>query len=144
MQKDEKSIVLAPKQLWRHKKLRYLVIGAWNTLAGYLIFAGLYLTLGHYAGYMIIALASHLISVTQSFLTQRHIVFRSTGKWAHEYMRFHLAHLGSLLIALVTLPIMVEIFATPPLIAQGVLTAGIVLASYFVHQHFTFRKTEDV
>jgi putative flippase GtrA len=144
MPEAEKPVALAPKQLWRHKKFRYLVIGAWNTLAGYLIFAGLYMALGHYTGYMIIAVVSHLIAVTQSFLTQRHIVFRSAGKWTHEYLRFHLAHLGSLLIALVALPIMVEIFAIPPLIAQGILTALIALASYFVHQHFTFRKTEDV
>lgn len=113
-------------------------------MVGYAIFAGLYLAVGYLAGYMLVAVISHLLAVTQAFVTQRLIVFRSQSNWPAEYWRFHFAHLGSLLIGLGALPIMVEIFAIPPLIAQGILTALIVLASYFVHQHFTFRKTEDV
>jgi len=93
---------------------------------------------------MIIAAISHLLAVTQSFVTQRWIVFRSSGHWFGEYMRFHIAHLGSLAIGLTLLPLMVEGFNTPPLTAQAIVTALIVVASYFVHQHFTFRKAKDV
>ncbi len=131
--------------LWqRSRQLRYLAIGAWNTLAGYAIFAVLYLVFSPHIGYMIIAAISHLFAVTQSFVTQRWIVFRSSGNWLAEYLRFHIAHLGSLAIGLSALPIMVEVFKTSPLIAQAVVTALIVVASYFVHQHFTFRKAKDV
>ncbi len=131
--------------LWhRSRHLRYLAIGAWNTLAGYAIFAGLYLALSSYLGYMIIAAISHLLAVTQSFATQRWIVFRSSGHWLGEYLRFNITHLGSLAIGLTLLPLMVEVFNTPPLIAQAIVTALIVVASYFVHQHFTFRKAKDV
>jgi putative flippase GtrA len=131
--------------LWqRSRHLRYLAIGAWNTLAGYAIFAGLYLAFAQHLNYMIIAAISHLFAVTQSFVTQRWIVFRSSGNWLAEYLRFHIAHLGSLAIGLSALPIMVEVFKTSPLIAQAVVTALIVVASYFVHQHFTFRKAKDV
>ena len=131
--------------LWhRSRHLRYLAIGAWNTLAGYAIFAGLYLAFTPHIGYMIIAAISHLLAVTQSFVTQRWIVFRSSSHWLGEYLRFNITHLGSLAIGLTLLPLMVEVFNTPPLIAQAIVTALIVVASYFVHQHFTFRKAKDV
>lgn len=138
-------IYRSPELLWhRNRHLRYLAIGAWNTIAGYAIFAGLYLALSPHISYMIIAAISHLFAVTQSFVTQRWIVFRSSGNLFGEYLRFHLAHLTSLAIGLALLPLMVEIFTTPPLIAQAIVTALIVVASYFVHIHFTFRKANDV
>ena len=131
--------------LWqRSRHLRYLAIGAWNTLAGYAIFAGLYLAFAQQLNYMFIAAISHLFAVTQSFVTQRWIVFRSSSHWLGEYFRFNITHLGSLAIGLTLLPLMVEVFNTPPLIAQAIVTALIVVASYFAHQHFTFRKAKDV
>lgn len=139
-----KSSKLALTRIWHNRKFRYLAIGAWNTLAGYAIFAALYMLFGSMIGYMIIAIFSHVFAVTQSFLTQRRIVFRSTGSWRGEYLRFNIAHLGSFGIGLGALPLMVEVFKMSPLLAQGVITVLIVVASYFIHQHFTFRKTKDV
>lgn len=134
-----------PRQLWRnHQKIRYLTIGAWNTAAGFGIFALLYLALGQHFGYLIVAILSHLLAVTQSFVTQRRFVFRSTGNLQAEYIRFHLTHLGSLAIGLGMLSLMVEVFHLSPLIAQGIITVLVVIFSYFVHQHFTFRKAKDV
>lgn len=145
MPENGKSPPTNLKLLW-HKslKFRYLAIGAWNTLAGYAIFAGLYLALSKYIGYIVIAVLSHMIAVTQSFTTQRWIVFRSAGNIWAEYMRFHIAHLGSLAMGLVGLSLAVEILRIPPLIAQAMITALIVIASYFIHQYFTFRKAKDV
>jgi putative flippase GtrA len=132
------------RQLWLHKKLRYLAIGAWNTLVGYAVFAVLYLIFGQSIDYLLIALISHLIAVTQSFISQRYLVFRSSGNLWAEYLRFHLAHLGSLVLGLGALRILVENCLISPLTAQVIVTALIVTASYFVHQHFTFRKVSDV
>lgn len=142
---DENLSISNPKIIWNNsQKFRYLIVGAWNTLAGYCIFAGLYLTLDQYIGYLVIAIFAHIAAVSQSFLTQRLIVFRSSQNWPGEYIRFHLAHLGSLCIGLCALPIMVEGLHLSPLIAQGVITVVVVASSYFIHQQFTFRKAKDV
>jgi len=136
--------MLSPRQwpdIWRDsRQLRYLVVGAWNTVAGYGIFALLYLAVGERIDYMVIAVVSHILAVTQSFVMQRRIVFRSqSNAWA-EYLRFHIAHLGSLGLGLILLPLFVEVTGLDPLIAQAIATAIVVFASYFVHRHFTFRK----
>ncbi|MFZ2267942.1 MAG: GtrA family protein [Azonexus sp.] len=134
-----------PKLIWSNsQKLRYLTVGAWNTVAGYGIFAGLYLTFDQHIGYMIIAVLAHIAAVSQSFITHRLIVFRSSQNWHAEYVRFHLAHLGWFCVGISALPIMVEGLHLSPLVAQAAITVVVVIASYFVHQHFTFRKAKDV
>ena len=127
--------------LWRNsQKLRYLAIGAWNTFAGYLIFAGLYLVIGARIGYMLTALLSHVLAVIQSFVTQRQFVFRSQGVWWVEYTRFNITHSGSLLIGLMLLPVLIEMFDFQPLVAQAIATVLTVFLSYFLHKNFTFLK----
>ena len=116
------------------------MVGAWNTVAGYVIFVLIYLALSAHLGYLVIAMLAHIAAVTQSFLTQRVLVFRSEGYWLAEYVRFHLAHLASLGIGLAGLWLFVERFGLPPLLAQAILTAMVVILSYFVHRHFTFKK----
>ena len=139
--------MLSPSQwpgLWRdNRQLRYLVVGAWNTAAGYCIFALLYLAVGKSVDYMVIAVVSHILAVTQSFVMQRRVVFRSQANAWAEYLRFHVAHQGSLGLGLILLPIFVEVAGLSPLFAQAIATAIVVIASYFVHRHFTFRKAEN-
>lgn len=130
--------------LWRENRtLRYLLVGGWNTLFGYGIFAGLYLILNEDLSYLLIAVMSHFLAVTQSFITQRRFVFCSGQPWAGEYMRFHIAHLGSLLAGLIALRLLVETIGVPPLLAQAVATVLITVLSYFLHLHFTFRQRID-
>jgi len=124
-------------------KLRYLIVGGWNTAAGYLIFAAIYGLAAKHVSYLLIAALSHFLAVTQSFLTQRHLVFHSDGSGKREYLRFHIAHLGSLAAGLCLLPLLVEWVGLSPLYAQALVTLLIVIASFFVHQHYTFKKPDD-
>jgi len=136
--------LLNPLTLWHTSaKFRFLLIGAWNTLVGYAVFAGLYLLVGHWIGYLATAVGAHLLAVTQSFVAQRRLVFRSQGVWWKEYCRFHIAHLGSLLVGLALLSLLVELLHLQPLLAQALVTVLSVVLSYFLHQHFTFRKPVD-
>lgn len=128
----------------RHQQLRYLLTGAWNTAAGYAIFVVLYFLLAPKLDYRVIAVATHIVAVTQSFVTQRRLVFRSRKNWLGEYGRFHIAHLFTLGLGLVLLSLLVETFEISPLLAQAIVTTAVVMISYFVHQNFTFRTNKDV
>ncbi|NJD25031.1 MAG: GtrA family protein [Betaproteobacteria bacterium] len=139
--------MLSPSQwprLWRdNRQLRYLVVGVWNTAAGYCIFALFYLAVGKSVDYMAIAVLSHILAVTQSFFMQRRVVFRSQANVWAEYLRFHVAHLGSLGLGLILLTLFVEVAGLDPLLAQAIATAIVVFTSYFVHRHFTFRQANN-
>lgn len=126
------------REVWvHHDTLRFLVVGAWNTVFGYLAFAGLYLVLDR--RYMIAAVAGQALSVTQAFLSHRYLTFQSRGRMFPEFLRFNLAYLGSLALGLVGLPLLVEIFRVPPLLAQAGLILVTTLGSFLLHRGFTFR-----
>lgn len=120
--------------------LRYIIIGGWNTIFGYATFALMYLILKEYLNYMLIAIASHIIAVTQSFVTQRTIVFRSKNHCISEYIRFHITNIASLGLGLIILPILVETVRFTPLSAQALTTLFVAILSYHAHKHFTFKK----
>lgn len=126
--------------LWRSQQFRFIVVGLWNTLAGYLLFVLVYSLCSHTLPYPALAVIAHVAAVTQSFVCQRRIVYRSDGQILREYGRFHVAHLGLFVLALGCLTALVEWGGWHPLWAQAAVTAGAALASYFVHTFFTFRK----
>jgi putative flippase GtrA len=126
--------------LWRSRQFRFVVVGLWNTLAGYLLFVLIYSLFSNTLPYPVLAVLAHVAAVTQSFFCQRWVVYRSDGHWLREYGRFHLTHLGLFLLSLACLTALVEWGAWHPLVAQAVVTAGTAFVSYFAHTFFTFRK----
>lgn len=128
--------------LWHSQRLRFIVIGIGNTMAGYLLFWGLYSLLVPTLPYTVVAIITHVGAVTISFVCQRQLVYRSRGRWWREYLRFHLAHLGLFLAALGTLALLVERIGWHPLLAQAVVYAVVAASGYFVHTFFTFRQNK--
>ena len=127
------------RRFWRDDKLRYLVVGGWNTFFGYASFAVPYWLLGRYIHYLVIAVFAHLTAVSQSFVTQRTLVFRSRDAWLPQYVRFQVAQLGLLGAGLVAMPFLVEICGLSPLVAQFLWLMVVVSASYVIHKTYSFR-----
>lgn len=119
---------------------RFIAIGILNTAVGYLIFVLLYRLSSAWLNYLLIASLAHLLAVTFSFATQRTLVFRSDNHLWHEYLRFHLAHLATLIIGLALLWLLTHTLIPDVLAAQAVTTLVVAAASYFVHKYFTFRS----
>lgn len=126
--------------LWRSRQLRFVVVGIWNTLAGYLLFVIVYRLFSTVLPYPVLAVFTHVAAISQAFLCQRYLVYRSEGHWLREFMRFHVAHLGLFALSLACLTALVEWGGLHPLLAQAAVTTAAVIASYFVHTFFTFRK----
>jgi putative flippase GtrA len=129
--------------LWRSQQIRFIVVGVWNTLAGYLMFVLFYSLLAQRWPYPVLAVLTHVSAVTQAFVCQRYLVYCSGSPWLNEYGRFHLAHLSLFLVSLSALAGLVEFWDWHPLLAQAFVTVGTALASYFIHTYFTFRQTAN-
>ena len=127
--------------LWhRHRAIRYLVIGGWNTVFGYLAFAGLYLVLHERIHYLVISCVAHFLAVTNAFIWQRWLVFRSASPWWPAYLRFNAVQLVVLGAGLVGMTIMVEVLHLHPLVAQLVVIAGAVVFGYVMNHRYSFRS----
>ena len=127
--------------IWnKNQQIRFLCIGAYNTAFGYGTFLVLYATLGAFIHYLVLSVIAHFVAVTNSYLLQRIVVFKSKNAWPMEFARFNLSHLATLGISLVALHLLVEYAFLSPVLAQGIVLIVVVMASYILHRLFSFRS----
>jgi putative flippase GtrA len=129
--------------LWSSQKIRYLVIGGYNTVFGYGCFALLWWLFSQQLHYIVLLTISHILSVINAYMGYRLFVFQSKGKWLKEFFKFNLVYLGTFAINLVALPVLIEEFKVHALIAQALIIVITVLASYVIHNKITFKKQPD-
>jgi len=125
------------------KKIKYVAVGLWNTIAGCLIFSSAYWMFGEIFHYLFIALCSHLLAVLQGWLMYRHFVFKSSASWLPEYIRFNISSLIVLAIQLCGLWILVDRCAINPLLAQPLTVVFTVVFGYMIHSSFSFRDRDE-
>ena len=121
--------------------LAYLLVGAWNTLFGYAVFALLYYLLGAHLHVDVILLLSFAPSIVNAYIGYRYVVFRSTGSMTRELPRFIVVYAVTLAANLVVLPLALRWLPWNVYVVQGLFTAVIVALSYLGHKFFSFRKS---
>lgn len=121
------------------QKIRYLIIGGWNTVFGYGVFAGLYFWLSNSVHYLFILSLSYIISITNAYVGYKIFVFRTKGNIFKEYFRFYIVYGVSFLFNLATLPFLIEILHFNMYAAQAVVTIVTILGSYVLHKNFSFK-----
>lgn len=137
-------------QLWQ--VARYLLVGGFNTVSGYALFVGLNYGLRSYGiyGSEIASLASNIIAITVAFLGYKWFVFRTRGHYLREWLRCLSVYGSSMLFSLIMLPPLTLLLRrwfgptqTASNLAAAILTAVTVVASYFGHKHFSFRRPQS-
>ncbi len=133
------------REFYRHheEKIKYVVIGVWNTLVGYLTFIALYYLLLNRFNYLIILVFSNIISITNSYLCYKFFVFKTKGNYFNEYMRFYLVYGVSFLANMILMPVFVEIAGIKPIPAQGIILFFSVMFGYLGHKHYSFGASGD-
>ena len=129
--------------------LRYILVGGFNTVFGYSIFALLnwsFRGLGSFS-YMYAWALANVIAITAAFLAYKWFVFRTHGNYLIEYLRCFGVYGSGLLIGFVSLPILVTILRhhlrTPgqaAYIAVAILTVVTVVLSFLGHKNISFRQ----
>jgi putative flippase GtrA len=128
------------RKLYRQhrEKINYLLVGGWNTVFGYFVFAGLYFLLHQDLHYMVLFIISNIISITNAYIGYKVFVFKTKGNYLKEYLRFYVVYGAAMALNLVLLPLAVELFRLSPVIAQGGLVFVNVLFSYVGHKRYSF------
>jgi putative flippase GtrA len=135
------------KLMSHYVKVRFVVVGIWNTIFGYGIFC-LFETLftrhfsTKFAGYMVAMVVAQVLSVTNAYICHKFITFRSKAKGKAiiaEYFRFYATYIVTFVIGLVLLPAFVEIVGITPKIAAAVITLICMVVSYLGHSRFSFK-----
>lgn len=124
----------------RREQLLYLVVGGWNTLFGYGVWALLQALLGDRLHYLVIVLIAWPIAVLNAYLGYRYLVFRSRGSILRELPRFSLVYFATLVVNLMLLPVALTVLPFNIYVVQALFTAVVVVASYLGHKHFSFGR----
>jgi putative flippase GtrA len=131
--------------------VRYILVGGFNTLFGYGVFAfltWLFRGLGSY-NYMYAAVLGSVITISVAFLGYKWFVFRTRGNYLIEWIRCFGVYGSSALISLAGLPILVPILRhilrkpeEAPYLAGAILMMVTVVFSFFGHKNFSFRRKQ--
>lgn len=128
------------KKAWRNERFRYLVIGAYNTVFGYGIFALLWSIWGQLFHYIAILCISHVISVVNAYYGYKTFVFYSRVSGLRAFAKFNTVYLGAFFFNILSLPVLVEGLNFHPLIAQVIIIGLTVMTSYLLHRSYSFSK----
>ena len=129
--------------LTKHEqKIRYLIIGGWNTIFGYGVFAALYFWLADTMHYLMILSISYILSITNAYVGYKLFVFKTRGNILREYLRFYAVYGISFLFNLASLPLFIEILKLNMYVAQAIVTMVTILGSYMLHKNFSFKENQ--
>ena len=136
----------APRSIWQMG--RYLLVGGFNTVFGYSLFAVLNYSLqgmGQYS-YMLASLLSNLVAISVAFLGYKWFVFRTRGNYLKEWARCVAVYSSGVLLTLAGLPILVPLLRrfvvqrpqAAPYLAAAIMAVVVVIASFLGHKHISF------
>ena len=134
------------RRLLADQKVRFVLVGGFNTVLGYLTFSALTLWVFHDVrfGYLLSLFFSYAIGISVAFVLYRRFVFVVHGHVLRDLARFVSVYAVSIGINAAVLPVMVEVVGVPPVLAQAVVVLITTLLSFVGHRSFSFRRDEDV
>jgi putative flippase GtrA len=128
--------------------VRFLLVGGFNTVFGYGLFAALNWALTPVpGGYLIATVLANLIAITVAFLAYKWFVFRTSGNYLGEWLRCMAVYGSSVAIGLIGMAILVPLFRRwlshpqeASYIAGAILTGFTVCFSFVGHKTISFRR----
>ena len=130
-------------------EIRFLLVGIWNTLFGYLVFL-LFLFLlekifnNERQIYSLSIAFSHLISVINSFIFHKVVTFVPKQKGlelVYEFRRFFNSYIITFLLNLSLISIQVELLSLNPRIAGAISLPIVTVVTFFLLSKYAFNKT---
>jgi putative flippase GtrA len=124
--------------------LRYLLVGAANTVIGYSLFAVLTYLLTDKVphAYMAACILGNVIAISVAYVNYKFFVFKTRGNYLAEYLRFYVVYGFSFILGLVLLPLFVEILGINPYLAGALLTTITVICSFLGHKNYSFQSSQ--
>lgn len=122
---------------FEREAVRYLVVAGATTMV-YLGVLALLLATG--LPYMLAILAAQAVIISGAFPAYRRLIFRSSGPWKSDLMRFVGVWGGGFVAGVVATPALVELVGVPPLPAQAIAVVVVAGASYLGHRFVSFRR----
>ncbi len=129
------------EKMWFDKvpeKLRFLLVGGFNTVFAYGVYAFLLKLLC--LPYMLALAIQYFITINVSVFTMRYYVFESKGDFMAEFLKAWSVYLALFFVNTLGLSFLVEFCKIDELWAQGVYLIFSTIITYLLHKYFSFSK----
>lgn len=127
-------------RLFDDERIRYLMVGGFNTAFGYAVFVAVQLLAGSVIGYLGSLYTAHVLASIVAYVLHRKVVFRVTGNVLIDFLRFQSVYVVSLVANTALLPLLVEVFGWNVYIAQALIVFVTVVVTFVGHKYFSFRR----
>ena len=144
------KLYLWAEKIWFRfpQKLRFLLVGGFNTVFAYLILNLLNILFGWllkdtFSPVVIANIAlivQYILTINVSFVTMRYYVFQSHGRWMHEWLKAWSVYIFLYLINAPILTFMMAILNWSTWLAQGVYLIFSTIITFLLHKYYSFRK----
>jgi len=132
-------------------KIRFVIVGIWNTLLGYGFFIAIerlltYILEKRSMAYMTAMVLSNIFAIINAFIFHRRFTFCSQTQGiavVSEFVRFSTTYVFTFFLSLILLPVFVEIFLVTPQIGGALVILICTGVSYVGHTRFSFRHRAD-
>lgn len=136
------------------QKLRFLLVGGFNTVFAYSILALIYwlfasINANSERGFSQVIVANaalfvqYVISINVSFLTMRYYVFHSRENWKREFIKAWSVYLFLYLINSPILSFLMLFVGLQPLVAQAVYLVFSTIVTFLLHKYYSFRQVSQ-
>jgi len=120
---------------------RYLLLGGFNSLLMYTVYAALI-----YIGveYNLALWVDYILGPLISYSLHKNLTFTHRGMYAVTFAKFSLTVVVCFFLNLVLLNIFVIIFAANPYVAQILAYSIVVIPNFFIQKNLIFSSSQDL
>lgn len=138
-----KKLILTVWNFWFSlpEKIRFLLVGGFNTVVSYLMFICFIHFLGE-SKYQICLCLSWVVSSVVSFSTQKIFVFETRGHWISEYVKCLCSWSIGYVINAGALELSISVFALNVYIGQASAIILTTIVTYLLFKHFAFKRKQ--
>lgn len=116
-------------------KMRFLLVGGFNTLVSYLLFLGF----NRIFRYETALVLTYLTAINLSIFTMRYYVFAVKGNLAKQYSKALITYGAMIILNYAFLYLVIDIAGQPAWLAQAEYTILSTIGVYIMHKKVNFR-----
>ncbi len=121
-----------------NQKIRFLLVGGFNTVFAYGVFVALYELAGLH--YNLALITQYFLTVNVSIFTMRYYVFQSHGNLKAEYAKAGTVYVGMYFFNAFALNFFVIVLNFGPVLGQAMYLIISTIVTYILHKYFSFRE----
>ncbi|MDR2008019.1 MAG: GtrA family protein [Alphaproteobacteria bacterium] len=123
--------------------IRFILVGGYNTVFGYAVFALFYYLWGDYLHYAMVLLLSYIIGILNNFVLFKIFVFRTAGNWLKEAINTYISYAFLYPINYLLLFITINFYGLSAYVGQAIAAIIMPIITYFVLKLFAFKKRDE-